>query len=103
MPKEVSDVYFVPLRLFARSNEYPMPSLNLLTTSALLLLLALLAPSSATLVSKMHVKNFSVMNIKRTPCDLILSSGLLAFARHAGVIAAMEDSNLFCIGQSHSI
>ena len=37
------------------------------------------------------------MHLKRTNTDLILSSGFLAFARHAGVIAAIEDSNCFDI------
>ena len=39
----------------------------------------------------MHVKNFQRSIVKQTKVDLILSSGLLAFARHAGVIAALED------------
>jgi len=37
------------------------------------------------------------MHLKRTNTDLILSSGFLAFARHAGVIAAIEESNCFNI------
>lgn len=45
----------------------------------------------------MHGKRFSAQVVKKTPTDLILSSGLLAFSRHAGVISAIEDSRLFNI------
>ena len=46
---------------------------------------------------KMHMKRMNKVSLKRTDTDLILSSGLLAFSRHAGVIAAIEDSRLFNI------
>ena len=47
-----------------------------------------------TPTSQLLVKNFQNQIAYPIPVDLVLSSGFLAFARQAGVIAAIEDSNM---------